>query len=139
MTRKVIATEGIPSAIPDTWLAPGSLQVNDARLPVTRGFDFTDTSDLVGWATDMQRDNETGEITVDISYLKATLEDNMNDDEYDYAFYASNLVVQQVEATDEVPEHRLILSARLRSITIVPIAAIPKAFSRNSSQNLQGT
>jgi hypothetical protein len=134
MTRKLIAKEGILSEIPNTWLALGSLRIDyGAQLPVTVGFEFSTISDIAGWAGDLQRDDETGEVTVEIT-LHNDAPIDVDNEEYDYTFYATEVVSEQVKATDEVPAHRLITSARLRGVVIVPIAALP----RRHSQKLQG-
>lgn len=131
MTRKLIAIEGIRSAIPNTWLAKGSLRMEADRIPVTVSFD---NSNLVGWAQDLQRDEETGKVTVDVSLFEQFDwgENNMDEETYDYTFYATQVVSEQVEATDEIPAHRLVTEANLRGITIVPIDALRVSSSRNS-------
>jgi hypothetical protein len=133
MTRKLIAIEGILSEVPNTWLALNSLYVEDnERLPITLGFEYVSPNDFIGWATDMQRDENTGEVTVDVSFRDDAPVDP-DDEDLDYTFYATNVVQETVEATDEIPAHRLVTSARLRAIAIVPIAALP----RRHSQDLQ--
>jgi hypothetical protein len=132
MTRKLIATEGILSEIPNTWLAPGSIRMDEgARLPITMGFDYSKHNDVVGSAQDLQRDEETGELTIDVTDLSIDVDEK----DYDYTFYATDVVFEQVEATEEVPEHRLVTEARIRGIAIVPNAALPRRFS----QKLQGS
>jgi hypothetical protein len=127
MVRKLIATEGSPTEIPDTWLAPGSIRMDEGeRLPVTMGFDYSRINNCVGWAQDLQRDEKTGEVTIDI----ASLSIDVDEDEYDYTFYATEVVVETVKATDKAPEHRLVTSARIRGVVIVPIATLPRRLSQ---------
>lgn len=119
MTRHVIAKEGVPSLIPDLWLEKGSLWMNpDERLYVTMGFDWEHRP--IGTALDLQRNEETGEVSVDIQLFQDI---DLGDEEYDYSFWAMEFEERKVEATDDIPEHRLILKARVRGIAIVPIAA----------------
>lgn len=132
MTRKLIATEGILSEIPNTWLAPRSLRMDDGvRLAITMGFDYSTIGDIIGFAQDLQRDEKTGEVTVDITDLSI----DVDEDEYDYTFFATDVISEQVEATDEVPAHRLITAARIRGVALVPSAALP----RRTSQKKQAT
>jgi hypothetical protein len=122
MTRRVIAIEGIPTVLPGIWLTPGSLYMDAERVPVTHSFDFTET---IGWARNLQRENH--EVSVDVE-----LGPGWGYDEklFDHTFYATDLVEEYVPATDEIEARRFILSARVRAIAIVPIAAYPSPDSR---------
>ncbi len=128
MSRHVIAKEGIPSLLPAIWLDKGSLWMDpDERVPVTTNFNWENPP--VGIASDIQRNEETGEVSVEVRWFDETFE--LDEEFYDVTFWATNLEERQVEATDE-PGYRLILKAKVRGIAIVPIAANPR-----SSRDLQ--
>ena len=123
MSRHVIAKEGMPSILPDTWLEKGSLWMDpEDKVPVTSNFDWEKMP--IGIASDIQRDEETGEVSVEIRWFDETF--TLDEDSYHSSFWATHLEERQVEATDDIPEHRLILKAKVRGISIVPIAANPK-------------
>lgn len=126
MTRHVIAKEGMPSVLPDTWLDKGSLWIkDDERIYVTNSFDWE--HEPIGFATDLQRDEETGEVSVDIQLLNG---EEIDKDVFECSFWATQLEERQVEVTDDAPAYRLILKARIRGIAIVPNAANPRRASR---------
>jgi hypothetical protein len=113
----------MPSILPDTWLDKGSLWMDpEDRIPVTSNFDWENPP--VGLASDIQRNEETGEVSVEIRWFDETF--TLDEDSYHSSFWATDLEERQVEATDELPEYRLILKAKVRGIGIVPIAANPK-------------
>lgn len=123
MSRHVIAKEGMPSILPDTWLDKGSLWIDpEDCIPVTSNFDWASPS--VGIASDIQRNEETGEVSVEIRWFDETY--TLDEKLYDCSFWATQLEERTVEATDDAPAYRLILKARVRGISIVPIAANPK-------------
>jgi hypothetical protein len=129
MTRYVIAKEGVPSILPDTWLDKGSLWIGEGDIvPVAWNFSWEEPP--VGRATDLQRDEETGEVSVDIQFFDGR---EIDKDSYDCSFWAKELQERQVPVSDDGPAYRLILKARVRGIAVVPIAANP----RRSSQDLQ--
>jgi hypothetical protein len=131
MSRHVIAREGMPSVIPGTWLDKGSLWIkDDEKIFVHLSFDFEHTP--IGYATDLQRDEESGEVTVDIHLFNDEEVDNKL---YECSFWATELEERRVEATEDTQGYRLILKARIRGIAILPVAANP----RFSSQKLHGT
>jgi len=133
MTRHVIAFEGKPSSLPDTWLAKGSLRLKKGRkIPVTWNFDWI--SPPIGLAEKLERNDETGEVSVEITFRE---DPNVDEELYSYTFAANQLVEEQVPATDEIPAHRLILEAYLLHIAIVPNdTMIPKP---SNSRNLQAS
>lgn len=124
MTRRVIATEGVPSAIDGVWLAKGSLWTDpDRNLPVTLSFDYTA---VIGWAEDLHRDEATGEVTIDIQMLPGHEKHDFDEEVYGYTFSATDVVQEQVEATDEAPAHTLVTDAHVRSVAIVPLSTLRK-------------
>jgi hypothetical protein len=131
MNRHVIAKEGMPSILPDTWLDKGSLWMDpEEEIYVTANFDWEKSP--IGYAIDLQRNEETGEVSVEIHlYDGATVDEEL----YECSFWATELQERQVEATDEQSGYRLILKAHVRGIAMVPIAANPKS----ASQKLQAT
>lgn len=133
MSRHVIAKEGVPSILPDTWLEKGSLWIEEGqRVPVSNNFDWSSVP--LGFASDVQRNEETGEVSVEIEWFNAGADHIVDERFYSATFWADKLEERQVPATNNVPEYRLILKARVRGIAIVPVAAIP----RSISQKLQG-
>lgn len=123
MTRYIIAKEGMPTVLPDTWLDKGSLYLDpEAKIPVTWNFGWANPS--VGLASDLQRNEETGEVSVEIRWFDEAF--TLDKDHYDSTFWATDLEERQVEATDDHSEYRLILKAKVRGIAIVPVAAIPR-------------
>lgn len=132
MSRHVIAFEGKPSAIPGTWLDHGSLYIAPEQkyLPVTRGFSWEGTP--IGRASDLQRNEDTGEVSVEIEFQPGYEPSKEEDEQYDYTFMATHLLAERVPATDDHPAYRLYKEARLRQIARVPNGANPR------SQDLHG-
>jgi hypothetical protein len=62
MTRHVVAYEGKKS-IDGLLIQPGALRVIKDNIPVTPAFDYTQ---LIGSASDFQRNEETGELSMEI-------------------------------------------------------------------------
>lgn len=123
MSRHVIAKEGMPSVLPDVWLEKGSLWIDpELRVPVTINFDWEKPP--VGLASDIQRNDETGEVSVEVTWFDDTF--SLDEKLYDTTFWADQLDERQVEATDDAPAYRLYLKARVRGIAIVANAAYPK-------------
>lgn len=123
MTRHVIAYEGKPSILPDVWLEKDSLWIDPNQIVyVTANFDWA--SPPIGRATDLQRDEETGEVTVDIQLFDGTEIDKQL---YECSFWANELEERKIPATDDHAEYRLVLKAKIRGISIVPTGhAIPR-------------
>lgn len=123
MSRHVIAKEGMPSILPDTWLEVGSLWMDpEDRIPVTNNFDWEKLP--VGLASDIQRNEETGEVSVEVRWFDENFE--LDEELYSSSFWATHLEERQIEATDDIPAHRSIMKAKVRGIAIVPIAANPR-------------
>src|SRR4051794_30592875 len=98
MTRHTIAFEGKPSILPHIWLAPGSLYIdpNDRIIPVTMRFQ---SGDIIGTARDLQRDEETGEVSVDVTLSETHLQyEEQYKELYNYTFCATQLVQEDVSA-----------------------------------------
>lgn len=133
MSRHVIAFEGKPSVLPDTWLDKGSLYISPQQkyLPVTRGFHWEGTP--IGRARDLMRNEETGEVSVEIEFQPGYEPSKEEDEQYDYTFMATHLVVEEVPATEDRPAYRLYKEAQLRQI-----ARVPNAANYRVSQDLQG-
>lgn len=133
MSRHVIAIEGKPTLLPDTVLEPGSLWMeSDQRIYVTSNFDWQNTP--IGYATDFLRNEETGEVSVEIHFLDENYE--VDKKLYDVTFWADQLEEDHVKATNDHPKVRLIHKARVRGISIVDSEASKVAASR--SQELHG-
>lgn len=62
--RKVVAIEGRPT-VDHRYIMPGALEPGSERLPVSLGFRW---EEIIGIATDFQRNKETGEISFEIQY-----------------------------------------------------------------------
>lgn len=114
MSRHVIATEGVPTVLPATRLKPGALYMDSDRIPVTDNFNLQNPA--IGWATDLRRDDKN-QISVEITLLE---EREIDEERYDFSFWATNLMEETVDATDGDEEYRLILKARVQGIAIVP-------------------
>lgn len=123
MTRHIIAVEGIPSILPGIRLKPGALRLKDEKIPVSDNFDWEAMP--IGFATDLQRDENTNEVSVEITLFDGN-ERSKEEKFYDYSFAAKNLVEELVPATDEDEEYRLILQADLWYVAIVPSPVWPK-------------
>jgi hypothetical protein len=130
VTRHTIAIEGQPSVLPDIWLSIGSLWMHpDEKVAVTWNFDL---STIVGYAYDLQRNEVTNEVSVEVGLIDGALTNV--DLPVNFTFYATELEEERIEATDDIPEHRRILKARIRGIAVVPAPTYP-----TSSQKLHGT
>lgn len=120
MSRHVIAFEGKPTVLPNIWLAKGCLYMHplSRAVPVTDGFQWE--GPIIGRASDLQRNDETGEVSVEIEWLPGyeKSEDDMKC--YDVTFAAKDVVEKQVPATDKQSAYRLIEDAKLIHVAIVP-------------------
>jgi hypothetical protein len=124
MTRHVITIEGVPTILPGVRLKPGSLWMkSDKPVPVTTNFDH---SSIIGFAKDLERNEETGEVSVDIDFRPGFELPKEEEEDYDFTFMANELLEEQIAATDEDEAYRLILSAKLLQVAMVPKAAIPR-------------
>jgi hypothetical protein len=128
MTRHVFAIEGPPTILPQTRLKPGSLWVSGDRIFVTWNFDWQ--NEPIGYATDLQRDEATGEVSMEVVLTPEgeLIVNNKKADEpelYSYSFFADQLEEEWVEATDEDEGYRLITKARIRGLSLIPKAANP--------------
>lgn len=123
MSRHVIAVEGKPSILPGIWLAPGSLILgNTGGVVVVSSFDY---ANIVGKAIDLQRNEATREVSVDITFHPDYV--HLDDETlYDYSFYATDLIEETVEATEDGPGHRLITNAIIKAVSTVPNATYPR-------------
>lgn len=64
MTRYVVAYEG-KRAIDGFFVQPGALYLKRDIVPVTYSFDYTD---VIGVARDLERNEETGEVSLEIEF-----------------------------------------------------------------------
>lgn len=117
--RKVLAIkEGV--LLPDRRvLDEGSLHLGDAtRVPITWAHDNLQGTPI-GWASDMQREVD-GEITFDM-----VLRDSEIDlDAYDAYLYATDIDEREIAPDDPMGSEKLVLSARIRVVQLVPIPSI---------------
>lgn len=67
MSRHVIAYEG-KRAIDGFFVQPGALYTKRDRVPVTVGFDFGVNESVIGVARDLERNEETGEVSMEVEF-----------------------------------------------------------------------
>jgi hypothetical protein len=114
MTRRVVATEGM-EFMPGVFLRLGCLKPLVGEIPIFTGFD----SAILGTARDFERNEETGEISFDLDF-----QEEIDLELYDPSAYCTKVIERRKE------NMRIILQATVTGIYLVPIAAIPKAFSQ---------
>jgi hypothetical protein len=131
VTRRIIAVEGKSTILPQTRLKPGSLWLEHDGIPVTWNFDWEHPP--IGYGRDLQRDEETGEVSMDFDLRPDADPESDDDIQFGYTFFADQLEEEWVEATEEDEAYRLITKARVRGLAIVPSPVWPK------SQKTQGT
>jgi hypothetical protein len=116
--RKVVAYEGKPMH-DGQMINSGALSAGSDRLPVTISFKH---DNVIGWATDFQRDDETGEISFEIGVLSG-YEMIFDDDETPMSatIYANN--VEGV--VGERGFMKTVDKAVIREVSFVPDAVFP--------------
>lgn len=123
MARHVIATEGVLLESPKVLLEKGSLYVEDGdRIFVTNTFEF---QDIWGVARDLERDEATGEVSMEIDLAQGRSVDKKL---FDFSFYATHLDQTRVMPDDETDldkVYMLVRKARIRAIAILPIPEMP--------------
>lgn len=103
--RHLVAIEGT-SMRDGRLILPGALYVQEERLPVTFGFNY---SQIKGYATDFKRNDETGEITFEIY----TTEDLPKDQVH------ASVECQPVEWEKPGDYLGTVVTGRIRSVTFL--------------------
>lgn len=114
MTRHVIATEGkIDPMFSDRLIISGAVTMPDEEIPVSLNY----RHDLppIGVARDFQRDEATGEISVDIELNDDVLP--IKDYLGNYGYYLTEVKSEKSPAVDSWDVVTTINSARLRSVS----------------------
>ena len=115
--RFVVAYEGKKALPHQVFIEPGSISMEDDRIPVTWNFN---ASRLVGWATDFQRDVESGEISVEIVFDDP---DVLYFIEHDSSFgemFSASMCLSNMEMTGKQFKGGNMTYGRLRSVALVP-------------------
>lgn len=90
---------------------PGALYVEDEKLAVAAS---NSSHELLGYASDFERNEETGEISFNI-----TVNASIDLDYFELSGFSTNLVTQNGGETNR----NVVVSARIRMIYLVPIPA----------------
>ena len=124
MVREVIAIEGKPTVLPGIHLEHGALQLPpECSVPIVHDFRY---GNPVGWASDLQRDEATGEVSLEVKYDDPKFQEAVsNRNLYRMAFSAKQVTTVQVDATEEQPGYTLVTSAELIAVSSVPIPGYP--------------
>jgi hypothetical protein len=123
VTRHVIAVEGKPSKVPQTRIAPGALWLEHDGIPVSWNFSWEGPP--IGYGCDFQRDEETGEVSMDFDLRPDADPESDDHIQFDFTFYADQVEQTWVEATEEDEAYRLVTKARIRGLAIVPSPVWP--------------
>ncbi len=67
--RKVIAVEGVIEQHRQMIIEPGAITMEAESIPGVWSYDFHNPDSVIAKARDLQRNEETGEISVDIEWL----------------------------------------------------------------------
>lgn len=121
MTRKIIAREGKPTVLPGIWLDKDAIKMEKDRVPVVHSFNYEEQA---GWASDLKRDEETGEVSVEVEFFNKYSDYVLDEELFRFTFAAHKLEQHQVPATDSVPEHTLVTSCELMWVSSAPIEAL---------------
>lgn len=117
--RKALAIkEGVK--LPDRRvLNEGSLHLgDDTRVPITWAHDNLQGVPI-GWASDMQREID-GTITFDLVLRDSEIDLDM----YEAYIYATDITEREVAPDDPLGSDKIVYSARIRCVQLVPIPGI---------------
>lgn len=116
--RHILCYENALS-IGDQFWVDGAIKWTEERVPVVWNFDGSDVRNLLGWATDIQRDDE-GCITAEIKFHGPGL---ALEESGDLKICSASFMADEVEYAfrDKVTE---VSSGRLRQIAMVPSDAV---------------
>lgn len=110
--RKAICIEGAMFPGMKTMAMKGAIYIDDkdTRIPITVGFDH---SKLIGYAAGLQRDVETGEVSMDLTIHPSF---DVNLDEFDARVTLTDVMTAPGKDDESVT---IINAGRLREISLV--------------------
>jgi hypothetical protein len=94
-SRYVVAYEGKPT-IDKRVIEPGALTMPDHRVPVVRSFNY---EDVIGYAEEFERNEETGEISVEVDLRPGVKVDGLS-----VTVFANDIQMERKD--DQVLIHR---------------------------------
>jgi hypothetical protein len=110
--RKPICIEGKEFEFMRVLAMPGSIYIDDkdTKIPLTVGFDQTK---LVGYATNLQRDVETGEVSMELTIHPSF---DLDLEEFDARVTLTDVMEARGKDDEEL---RIINAGRLREISLI--------------------